>query len=321
MSDPTSRVLQLLSLLQTHRFWPGTELADRLRVSPRTLRRDVDRLRELGYLVDATPGVAGGYRLAAGNHLPPLLLDDEEAVAIAVGLRSAADASVQGIDQTAVRALAKLEQVLPDRLRRQVHAVHANVVPLRWSARGPLVDPDALALLSLACRDHEQVQFDYARRDGEESRRLVEPHQLVSAGRRWYLVAWDLRREDWRTFRLDRLSEVRHAGPRFRPRELPAEDAAAFVEASMGAMPTRFQAQVIVDAPNDVVAETTRYLASESEVLADGRCRVRIGADSLEWMAVTIANLALDGAIELDGPEELRSMVAVVGARLVALGG
>ena len=214
VNDPTGRVLELLSLLQTHRFWTGAELAGRLDVSERTLRRDVERLRTLGYEVDATPGAAGGYRLAAGNHLPPLLLDDEEAVAIAVGLRAAADAPVEGIDHTSLRALAKLEQVLPDRLRRRVRALHGNVTPMRWSHRGPLVDPEALALLSQACRDHEQVQFDYSRRDGEQSRRLVEPHQLVSAGRRWYLVAFDLRREDWRTWDSSASASGSTSGPR-----------------------------------------------------------------------------------------------------------
>ena len=188
-TDPTARALRLLSLLQTYKFWSGSELADRLEVSPRTLRRDVDRLRELGYPVEATPGAAGGYRLSAGAHLPPLVLDDDEAVAIAVGLRAAAGASIEGIEETSVRALAKLEQVLPDRLRRRVHAVHGNVTSMRWGADQSTVDPDALAVLALACRDNEQVRFDYRRRDGEEAARLVEPHNLVSAGRRWYLVA------------------------------------------------------------------------------------------------------------------------------------
>jgi len=188
VKDPTGRALQLLSLLQTHQFWPGGELAERLEVSARTLRRDVDRLRELGYPVDATPGVAGGYRLGAGAHMPPLVLDDDEAVAIAVGLRAAAGASIDGIEDTSVRALAKLEQVLPDRLRRRVNAVHSNVVALRWATNGPTVDSEALAVLAQACRDHEEVRFDYQRRDGDETRRLVQPHQLVSAGRRWYLV-------------------------------------------------------------------------------------------------------------------------------------
>ena len=212
-ADPTERALLLLSLLQTHRFWSGEELTVRLGVSARTLRRDVDRLRTFGYPVDATPGTGGGYRLAAGAHLPPLLLDDDEAVAIAVGLRAAASASIDGMEDTSLRALAKLEQVLPDHLRRRVRAVHANIASL-GNGGGPTVDPDALAVLALACRDHEQVRFDYRRRDGDEASRLVEPHQLVSMGRRWYLVAWDVRRDGWRTFRLDRLERARLAGSR-----------------------------------------------------------------------------------------------------------
>jgi len=316
MSDPTARVLQLLSLLQTHRFWPGNDLADRLEVSPRTLRRDVDRLRELGYLVDATPGVAGGYRLAAGNHLPPLLLDDEEAIAIAVGLRAASGAAIEGIEATSVRALAKLEQVLPDRLRRRVRTLHANVSSLRWGEDGPLVDPEALALLSQACRDHEQVQFDYARRDGERSRRLVEPHQLVSAGRRWYLVAWDVRRDDWRTFRIDRLTGARLAGPRFAPRELPAADAASFVAESLQSIPTDLHARVVVDGPAEAVREATRWIGGDVVTLADGRCAVELGADSVEWMAVTCAALALDFEVDIDGPPELHEALERLSSRV-----
>jgi predicted DNA-binding transcriptional regulator YafY len=303
MNDPTARVLQLLSLLQTHRFWPGTELADRLDVSPRTLRRDVERLRELGYLVDATPGTAGGYRLAAGNHLPPLLLDDEEAVAIAVGLRGAADAPIEGIEETSVRAMAKLEQVLPDRLRRRVAALHSNVEALRWARPGPLVDPEALALLSQACRDHEQVHFDYERRDGEQSRRLVEPHQLVVAGRRWYLVAWDVRRDDWRTFRLDRLSSARLAGPRFSPRTLPTADAASFVERSIGSMPAPHELVVTVDAPAAAVVESVPWLGENLLDLGNGRSRVELRSSSIERLASAVSQLAMDAQVHLEpGP-------------------
>jgi predicted DNA-binding transcriptional regulator YafY len=320
MSDPTSRVLDLLSLLQTHRFWAGSELSERLGVSDRTLRRDVDRLRSLGYPVDATPGVAGGYRLAAGAHMPPLLLDDDEAVAIAVGLRAAAGASVAGIEETSVRALAKLDQVLPDRLRRRVGAVHANVVPLRLAGSvGPLIDAGALALLSQACRDREQVRFEYQRRDGEASRRLVEPHQLVSAGRRWYLVAWDVRRDDWRTFRVDRLSEPRLAGARFPARALPADDAAAFVAQSIGSMPTRYQVELVADGPASAVAATTHHIGGELEALPGDRCRVVMGADSIEWLALTVAELALLYGVELDGPPELMAELARLTDRLVGL--
>jgi predicted DNA-binding transcriptional regulator YafY len=251
LKDPTARTLQLLSLLQTHKFWSGAQLAEQLQVSARTLRRDVARLRELGDVVEATPGADGGYRLAAGVHMPPLLLDDDEAVIIAVGLRSAATASVNGIEDTSLRALAKLEQALPHRLRRRVDAVYKNVMPLRWRpTTGPTVDAGTLAVLAQGCRDHEQIRFDYERRDGEETRRLVEPHQLVSTGRRWYLVAWDVRRADWRTFRVDRLSEPKLAGARFRPRPRPAGDASQFVVQSMSAMPMPYQATVDVDGPS-----------------------------------------------------------------------
>lgn len=317
MSDPTSRVLQLLSLLQTYRFWPGGELAERLAVSDRTLRRDVDRLRTLGYPVDATPGTAGGYRLAAGAHMPPLLLDDEEAVAIAVGLRAAAGASVTGIEDTAVRAMAKLEQVLPDRLRRRVGALHANVTPLRWAGpAGPMVDPEALALLSQACRDREEVRFEYERRDGETSRRLVQPLQLVSAGRRWYLVAWDCRREDWRTFRVDRLSETRLAGARFTPRDLPAADAAEFVAASIGSMPAPHRAEVTVGAPAAEIAATTAWIGGQVTAVDDHRCRVVLGGESPVWLAMAVTALAADHDVEVDASAEVLDRLHAATARL-----
>jgi predicted DNA-binding transcriptional regulator YafY len=316
MNDPTSRALQLLSLLQTYRFWPGADLAARLEVSPRTLRRDVDRLRELGYPVDATPGVAGGYRLAAGTHLPPLLLDDDEAVAIAVGLRAAASASVVGIEDTALRALAKLEQVLPDRLRRRVTAVHANVTPMTWGGSGPMVDGDALATLAQACRDHEEVRFDYQRRDGDESRRLVQPHQLVSAGRRWYLVAWDVRRADWRTFRLDRLTAPQLAGARFPPRPLPAPDAAAFVAESLGARPLPFAGSVVVQGELDAVRTASRWVGVEVTALGDGRCHVALSSDSQDWLTSCVAILAGRFPVDTVEPAGLGEQVAALAARL-----
>ena len=317
MSDPTSRVLDLLSLLQTHRFWSGVELSERLGVSARTLRRDVDRLRSLGYPVDATPGSAGGYRLAAGAHMPPLLLDDEEAIAIAVGLRAAAGAAIEGIEETSVRAMAKLDQVLPDRLRRRVDAVHSNVVAMRWgSGDGPTVDPEALAVLSQGCRDHEQVRFDYERADGEASRRLVEPHQLVTAGRRWYLVAWDVRREDWRTFRLDRLSDARLAGVRVAPRELPAKDAAEFVARSISSRPSRHEAQVVVQGSPEEVEPVARWAGGEVEAIDATHCRVTLRADWLDWLAVGVSSLALRFDLDLEGPPELVEELAGMCSRL-----
>ena len=314
-TDPTERALLLLSLLQTHRFWPGAELTERLGVSARTLRRDVDRLRVLGYPVDATPGAAGGYRLAAGAHLPPLLLDDEEAVAIAVGLRTAAGASIDGMDDTALRALAKLEQVLPDRLRRRVHAVHSNVVSLQWG-EGPTVDADALAILALACRDHEQVRFEYRRRDGDDSSRLVEPHQLVSTGRRWYLVAWDVRRDDWRTFRLDRLDRARLAGVRCAARELPGGDAAAFVAESIRTMPLPYSALLDVGGPPEAVRDALRWSDAEVEELGTARARVRIGSGSTDALLRVVTMLASSFPVVVREPADLAARVDEVVARL-----
>src|SRR5690349_2390547 len=225
MSETSSRLLEMLSLLQGRRDWPGSELAERLEVSGRTIRRDIERLRGLGYPVESLTGPAGGYRLRAGTAMPPLLLDDDEAIAIAVGLRTAARASVAGIEETAVRALVKLEQVLPAHLRRRVGALGAATVTL--PASGPTVELRHLTLIAAACRDSERLRFRYRRRDGTASRREVEPHSLVNHGRRWYLVAWDPGRGDWRTFRLDRLSRPAATGVRFALRGLPARDAAA----------------------------------------------------------------------------------------------
>jgi predicted DNA-binding transcriptional regulator YafY len=305
-------------MLQTYKFWSGRELADRLGVSERTLRRDVDRLRELGYPVDSTRGTDGGYRLASGAHMPPLLLDDDEAVAIAVGLRAAAGASVDGIEDTSLRALAKLEQVLPDRLRRRVNAVHTNVVPIRWadSADRPTVDAGDLALLAQACRDHEEVRFDYQRRDGEDSRRLVQPHQLVSSGRKWYLVAWDCRREDWRTFRLDRLSEARLAGARFTPKELPTADAAEFVQQALQSIARPFEAVVVVHGPAEQVRDIMRWTDTDVEEQADDLCRVTTRAETMDWVISHVAMLAVPFDLEVEGPPEAVEQIGQLASRL-----
>lgn len=246
MTDPTARSLRLLSLLQTHRFWPGRELAERLGVSERTLRRDVDRLRDLGYRVSSGPGIAGGYQLEAGSALPPLLLDDDEAVAIAVGLRIAALHGLDDGERTSLSALAKLEQVLPSRLRRRVSALQEHTSPVVWGER-PRVGTEVLARLALACRDRESLRFRYTARDGAETSRLVEPHSLVPHGARWYLVAWDAGREDWRTFRIDRLSALVATGVRVSPRELPAPDAAAFVRSRRSDSRPRHEAVIRLD--------------------------------------------------------------------------
>jgi predicted DNA-binding transcriptional regulator YafY len=317
MADPTSRMLRLLSLLQTHRHWPGAELAERLEVSERTLRRDIDRLRELGYPVDATRGTEGGYQLAAGSQLPPLLLDDDEAVAIAVGLRSAAGNSVDGIEETSVRALAKLEQVLPARLRSRIGALQQFSEPLAWTGGGPTIDPSDLTEIAGACRDAVRLRFDYERRDGEFGGRMVEPHRLVSAGRRWYLVAWDVDREDWRTFRVDRMVEPKALTRPFTPRELPdGVDAAQFVEAGIQTMSSVAEAVITVEASAEEV-EATRIMAHTSvEAVAGGRTRVRLQAEEIEWLAVAIA--ALPFPVEVHEPPELVAAVRSMGERLLA---
>jgi predicted DNA-binding transcriptional regulator YafY len=310
-NDPASRMLRLLSLLQTHRHWSGTELAERLAVSTRTIRRDVDRLRDLGYPVAALPGAEGGYRLEAGSELPPLLLDDEEAVAIAVGLRTAAGGSVAGIEETSVRALAKLEQVLPSRLRRRVNALHTYVVPL--TAASATVDPELLATITLACRDQERLRFRYRAHDGTVTRRMTEPHRLVSAGRRWYLVAWDTDREDWRTFRVDRMDEPLNTGVRFAERELPAGDAAAFVAEAIKAPFGQQQAVIRLQAPAAVIADRMPPAAGVLEELDAQSCILRTTTESLEWLAMIIGALGVDFTVI--EPQGLHDCVREIGER------
>jgi predicted DNA-binding transcriptional regulator YafY len=316
-ADPTERALQLLSLLQTHRFWPGEELTARLGVSARTLRRDVDRLRELGYPVDATRGTDGGYQLGAGSQLPPLLLDDDEAVAIAVGLRAAAGNTVDGIEETSVRALAKLEQVLPARLRSRIGALQQFSEPMPWRGpSGPTIEPSDLTEIAGACRDSVRLRFDYERRDGEFGGRMVEPHRLVSAGRRWYLVAWDVDRDDWRTFRVDRMVEPKALTRPFTPRELPdGVDAAAFVEAGLQAMNTTVQAVVTVQATAEELAGH-RIMAEHDAEPVDGGTRLALRAEHVEWLGVVVASLPFPSTVH--EPPELVEVVRAMADRLTA---
>jgi predicted DNA-binding transcriptional regulator YafY len=302
MANTSSRTLRLLSLLQTHRYWPGAELAERLEVSVRTLRRDIDRLRELGYPVEASRGVDGGYQLAAGAALPPLVLDDEEAVALAVGLQAAAHGGVAGIAESSVRALTKVVQVMPPRLRRRVDALRAMTVPVVWNGATPTTDPAVLTSLAQACRDTERLEFGYRAGSGERTDRHVEPLRLVSLGRRWYLVAYDLVRHDWRSFRADRITAPRTTGARFLPRSLPAEDAAAFVRASMDQVPAGWAVEVLVDAPaTRVQAMVQRWGTAEDA--GDGRCRLRMRVDSLDWPAMLLGAVGAD--FEVVSPPEL----------------
>jgi predicted DNA-binding transcriptional regulator YafY len=311
MSNTSARTLRLLSLLQTHRYWPGTELAERLEISPRTLRRDVDRLRELGYPVDAQRGVDGGYQLAAGAALPPLLLDDEEAVALAIGLRTAAQGSVAGIEESSIRALAKLAQVMPPRLRRRIDALHATTVPAVWGDR-QTVDAEALTAVAQACRDEERLRFSYTAQNGDQTNRHIEPHRLVSLGRRWYLVGFDLLRLDWRSFRLDRLDKPRTTGVRFTPRELPAKDAAAFVRASFGNIATSHAVEALVHAPAATVRGTVGQWATIEEV-DEQRCRLRMTVDNLDWPTLALGSVGAE--FEVLQPPELVEHIREWGAR------
>jgi predicted DNA-binding transcriptional regulator YafY len=239
-------------LLQIRRTWSGQELADRLEVSTRTVRRDVDMLRDLGYPVNAVKGITGGYRLGAGTQLPPLLLDDDEAVAIAITLRTATSSNVTGIGETALRALIKLEQLLPSRLRHRVNALQISTV--RTPGGGSAVDLEVLTAIGTACRDHERLQFDFLGLGGATSLHVTEPHELLTWGGRWYLLAWDLERIDWRTFPVDRIRPRTPAGRRFTPRELPAGDAAAHVARSVAQM-WPDQATIRLNAPPTPDAE------------------------------------------------------------------
>jgi predicted DNA-binding transcriptional regulator YafY len=312
MGETSSRLLELLSLLQGRRDWPGEELANRLEVSGRTIRRDIERLRRLGYPVESLTGPAGGYRLRAGSAMPPLLLDDDEAIAIAVGLRTAARASVSGIEESAVRALVKLEQVLPAHLRRRVGALGSATFSA--PVAGPTVDARGLVVIAAACRDRERLRFAYERRDGTRSRREVEPYSLLNRGRRWYLVAWDRDREDWRTFRVDRLSSPASTGVRFQERALPAKDAAAFVQQSITSAPNRYEAFVTLHASAEEVASRVPAHWGSVQPIDERHCEYRSGDDDLRWLAVRVASLALD--FDVHGPSELVEELRAMAARL-----
>ena len=300
MLETSARLLRLLSLLQARRDWTGAELAARLNVTSRTIRNDMTRLRALGYPVEARPGVAGGYRLGTGSSLPPLLLDDEETVAVAVGLRTAANGSVAGIEETSVRALAKLQQVLPSRLRHRVSAFASSALPV--PSRGPQVDPDVLTLIASACRDHEGLRFGYRNHSGTASQRSVEPYRLVNDRRRWYLVAWDADRDAWRTFRVDRIEPRSPAGPRFTPRTLPPDrEIAAEVARGADEATWQYRARMIVHAPAAYVRNRLP-IPVEVESLGADSCAFEPGSDHPEMLALYLGMLGADFTV-VDSPE------------------
>ena len=311
MPETSARLLRLLSLLQSRRDWGGTELAGRLGCGLRTVRRDIGRLRDLGYPVDAAPGVAGGYQLGLGAALPPLLLDDEEAVAVAISLHMAAAGSVAGLEETSLRALTKLSTMLPSRLRHRVSAFRTTTVPLTGQGSRPdAVDPELLTAIAAACRDQRRLRLRYRSGDGAAARN-VEPYRLVHTTRRWYLLAWDIDRADWRTFRLDRISgPPGPPGARFTPRQPPAEDAAASVSQSISSAPYRYQARVLIHAPLEAVARRSSPAAGRLEAAGQQACVLHTGSDSLDELAIYIAVKGFDFTV-LDPPELIPALRAL----------
>lgn len=315
MSDSAARLLRLLSLLQSRAQWTGAELAERLGVTERTLRRDVDRLRELDYPVGGVRGVAGGYRLGAGGKLPPLLLDDDEAIAVAVSLRTAANGSITGIADTAISALIKLEQVLPARLRHQVAALHDATAALPgWSET---VDTDVLTAIAGACRDHTRLRLAYTDYNGNITNRLVEPHRLVHTGRRWYLVAHDVDREAWRTFRADRIRDPQATGVRFVHENAP--DAVEFVASAITTAPYQHRARILFHAPAHVLAEHIAPSVGVIEAADSGSgmttdaCVLTIGSDSIDAIAMHLS--VIDIAFTVLQPPALRDRIRSVAER------
>jgi predicted DNA-binding transcriptional regulator YafY len=313
MLTASSRLLRLLALLQTRRHWAGAELAERLEVHPRTLRRDIDRLRELGYPVHASSGVAGGYAFRPGHALPPLLLDDDEALAAAIALRTATAGAVAGIEEASLRALVKLEQVMPPRLRRRIDALRSAILPM--DRAGPVVDAARLAQLAAACRDQLRLSFDYADGRGRATARTVEPQGVVHTGQRWYLVAWDPAREDWRTFRIDRIAGALATGAHFAPRASPeGGDLRAYVSRSLAVSPYSEQARVVLHAPREEMARRIPPSAGLLEAIDAKRCLLQCGANALDSLVYWL--MALDVDYEVLEPAALKQRLRVAGERL-----
>ena len=311
MLSASARLIRLLSLFQAQRAWTGSALAARLEITERTLRRDVDRLRTLGYTVDSTSGVAGGYRLGAGTALPPLLLEDEEAIAVALGLGNPA-AGAGDIENASMRALAKLEQLMPPRLRRRLDSVRASVVPLTLGKSA--VRLKAVTLFAEACTDRLQLRFDYRDHHATATARTVEPHRVVQSAQRWYLLAWDTAREDWRTFRLDRIVEPVPTGARFTPRRLPLGDVAAYMTHALRVSPFLHHARVVVHAPAKALEAHLGWVGGVPEAIDEGTTRIATGANSLDALAVWLGCMGHD--FEGESPRELVEHIGLVAGRL-----
>ncbi|MGZ5398731.1 MAG: helix-turn-helix transcriptional regulator [Nocardioides sp.] len=321
MANTSSRTLRLLSLLQTHRYWPGLELAGRLEVSERTLRRDIERLRELGYPVHSTRGVEGGYQLGPGGSMPPLVVDEDEAIAMVVALGSSASVYGGTISEASLSALSKVVQVLPGRLRRRAESLRAATVDAPFS-RAPQFEAGVLAIVAQAVRDRERLRFVYTARGGsapgQDLRRHVEPHQLVTIGRRWYLLGYDLDRQDWRSYRLDRLRDPGGTKAIFRPRDIPGGDAAAYVRAGVSRRELDLRFTVSVAASEEHVRRRIGPWATVTEVTADAVV-LAIEANELSWAVFGLGYLEAPVTL-LDAPDELRTALAAWSSRLGDIG-
>jgi predicted DNA-binding transcriptional regulator YafY len=311
MLETSARLLRLLGLLQTPRDWTGAELAQRLGVDVRTVRRDIQKLRDLDYPVHAVSGAAG-YRLGAGTKLPPLLLDDDEAVAVAVGLRTAASGTVTGIEDSSLRALAKLEQVLPSRVRHRVNLLRSVTVTI--PSPGPTVDPDVLTAVAAACREHQRLRFDYQRHDGADSARDTEPHRLVHTGRRWYLIGWDTDRRDWRTYRVDRIRPRIPPGPRFTPRQAPDANLADYLTRGVSTAPYRYQAKITLYAPAESAAERIPATVGVIEAVDPRTCLLHTGSNSLDEISIYVASFGF--GFQIHEPPELIAHIRDLATRL-----
>ncbi len=311
VADSAARLLKLLALLQRRPSWTGAELAQQLGIDARTVRRDIERVRDLGYEVTSTPGSAGGYKLGVGADMPPLLLDEQEAMAVAVLLGASAGMALPGIERATLATLARIDRLLPSRLRGRVKALRAATVPLL--ATPVAVPAENLARLAEGCEPTELAHFDYSSREGHKTSRRVAPYRLVAAERRWYLVAFDLDRKDWRTFRVDRIAKVRLTGHTFAPRKL--DDAARLVSEAISAAPYRYQIVVRVDAP----AATVRRAVSPSVATvedAGDHVLLRVGADEMHWAAGYLIGLGFPFAVL--HPPELGQWLCALGDRLIA---
>lgn len=312
MTDPTTRALRLLGLFQARALWTSEELADRLGVTTRSIRRDVERLRELGYPVRASSGSGGGYQLGAGGALPPLLLAEDEAVAIAVCLRLAAGGTVAGVSESAVRTLAKLDQVMPARAREQVAAIHGTTVTV--GAARAVVDPQVLMAASRACRDRVHATITYVDRQRQETERRIEPTSLVAVTSRWYLLAFDLDKDDWRSFRLDRVQQITVGTLPNRPREVP--DPASYITRSVTRSPYRHVMTARVRMSLEELRERVSPLTGETKDLGDGWCELVMGGETLDYLTAELVMLGTDSEV-LD-PPELVEHLEVVKERLVS---